>query len=297
MNKFNRDRLQLNAILVESSLIQDYTHLGYNKKLSYEKFQDTFDSSLSDQTNRTIWVESFKSVLSENSVKVIILPVDKKIDKDLEDFCRLNALVVLKVSLSEFSKTKIGFISNKKKSVVYVDDFKPNKHVLKLELSVLESKSLKNKYLHVNFVNCDNDEISVLIEAKLASTIEMYQEKLVHILKRIESVLKNKCYILGSGHIESYLYFKLTERELDINLSLSQDFEREESHVYLSLIKKIFSNTYKDMYFMGKNSASPKGNESENEVFYDDLGSKLEAWRLACFMNQHFLQSGFSLNF
>jgi hypothetical protein len=170
---------------------------------------------------------------------------------------------------------------------------------MKFSLSKIESSGLRNRYLKIHQDDQSSD-ITVLIECKYPSTSEMHKEKLVHILKRLEGILKNKCYVLGSGHIENYLYNKLTVCELDMKLdngALYDHVDAEETSIYVSLIKKIFSNTFRDMFLMTENNSGSKFDNLENKFFYDDLESKLEAWRLGCFINKCFIQSDFSINF
>ena len=287
-------------MLLDSSLMHDYTHLGYNKKLKCERFKTGSNSLFDSSTYKQIWENQIKTIMIENKIQLVILLEAKMIDKELELFFSYNKILCLKLKEEQFNKFKQLFQVNRKSWLVYIDDFELGKHVLKINsrlLNIHNNCGLTNNYL---LIECGPSYFlfSIMIEAKLQSTFEMYKEALLHIIKRIENILKYKTFI--RGNIEHYLCSKIIEAELDIEKSVlgcedKDSADKEEAKIYISLAKIILSNAFRDMELMRKKNFADQSNDEL--INFDDYYSKIEAWRLACSLNIFFLQTDFYLSF
>ena len=145
-----------NALIIDASLVHDYTHLGFNKKMNFTEFSDR--THIGDNYQR-VWLNKIQKTLLEHKIKVLI--VRDKVDSQIFEFCNLNSILILNNLPNEiFKKTLAIFKCN---SLMYFEDFNED-NVLECEMSVLNSTCLNNYYIKIH--NCDqkapkNETISV----------------------------------------------------------------------------------------------------------------------------------------
>lgn len=129
------------------------------------------------------------------------------------------------------------------------------------------------------------------METHLKKSSEMHKEFLQHCLKRIHNILNSGTYLNGNGEIETFLVQNINT---DIRTA-SNDIESEE-YIYHQMVKEAFTITFKHMsLIISRNDLSSDNGFFGTTRTYDDFQSKIEAWKTACFINEFFLNSDFSI--
>ncbi len=290
-------------MLIESSLVHDYSHLGFNKRFKFEKFRTHLDLD-PIMSYRDLWLSHAKQQLIENNITVLFMLNDKKIDKDLNDFCIQNSILVLNLDIDLYVKIKQTFATSEKDPLIYLDDFESKKNIEKLNFS-LNSTKLRNSYLSIEPIQHSNNKntfFTIMLETRLKAASSMHKETLFHNLKRLENVFNKGFYVQGEGHLERYLFkelsqttdFKNDEEELSDFEDDENSIDKEEKVLYINLIRNIFASVFKDMFEITSRNKNEK--DSDN-IYYDDLFTKLEAFRLGCFICKCLLQADFSIKY
>ena len=281
----------VNGIIVDACLIHNYTHLGYNKDIKFNKIVKSSDfSSYANHvsSSQTMWLDNVKNILKHNHIKLLV--VSGTVDKDLLNFCsKENIVVFMSLSAEKFKIVKEHFKCAN--VIVYIQDFSQDS-LFKCKLERFDYKN----YVFIKSTDEDDDNngvISVLIMKNLSkfflkNQIKMFIEELKHHLKRFENVLTDKLYAFNyDAKLESTFCEIISQaiynRVNDINCD-------DDDEINFSLAKEILYETFVNY----KHIVS--SNVDENDiVVIDDLKSKINSWQFALEMNRIFLNINFSL--
>ena len=282
-NQNRKSDLIMNSIIIDANLSHNYTHIGYNKDIKYNKIIKSNDfTSYSHQilNAKTEWLNKIKKVLIENTVNLLI--VSGSVDQDLLNFClEENIIVFTSLNAEKFKVIKNYF--NNVTLLVYIEDFSQDC----LFKCKLENSNYKNYFFAKKINEDENDIISVLIKKNrhmflLKNQIKMFIEELKHNLKRFENVLNDKLFVENFDAI-------LESNFAEIIYNVKNDSEDE---INFSLAKEILYETFINY----KNIVSSNVDKSDlGIIIYDDLKSKIESWRFALDINRMFLNIDFSL--
>lgn len=264
------DQNVLNSLAIDGSLVFNYSFLGFNKNLESIQYHGQSSSHL---TVQELWQNQIRNVLIQNNLKILF--IRGKIDNDLQNFCLFNSILVFKNLSSDIFK---HLIIDDCVPVVYIEHMEPH-NIFKSEYKLLESL---NSY-YINFNAFNTNMFTILIETRLQSTSDLYKEYLNHCLKRVHNILTSSQYILGNGNVEKYLFEEITNKIACGPNDTSHD------GVYFDIVKDVFTNTFRDFSLIVSN------NSSSLAQTYDDLESKLEAWRTACLINRFFLNTDLAI--
>jgi hypothetical protein len=271
----------LNSLVVDAHLFYNYTHLGFNKDIKYEKLVkfNGFDIEKQRPSYQKTWLEYLKSVLIKNNIKLLI--ISGSIDRELEVFCIKERIFVLKcLNAEKFKLVKDYF--EFVKILVYIEDFSED-CVFQCKF---ENTSSRN-YVCIKSM-LESDVVSVLVKKNneqflLKSQIKMFVEELKHYIKKFENVLNDKAYLVNdNGTVE--LYFAGIISGISCN---SVDDE-----VYFCLAREILFETFINYHNLVSCNIDKIGGSI---LVYDDLTSKVQAWKLALDINKLFLNIDLSL--
>ncbi len=283
-----KDYDSLNSIIIDANLTHNYTHLGYNKDIKYNKIVKSIDfTSYSNQVLNTKieWLNKIKKFLIENKLKLLI--VSGCVDPDVLNFCsKENIIVLMSLNAEKFKVIKNYF--NFVTCIVYIEDFSP----CCLFQCKLENSNYKN-YLCIKKTD-DNEEdknevISVLIKKNrhmflLKNQIKMFIEELKHNLKRFENVLSDKLFVENYNACLESNFARIID---DAHCNSDDDTE-----LNFSLAKEILYETFINY----KNIIGSNVDINDDCILiYDDLKSKIESWQFALDMNRIFLNIDLSL--
>ncbi len=255
----------LNSILIDSSLVHNYSFLGFNKNLESIQFDQDY-TLITSQLE--LWRIETKSILIENNIKVLF--IKDKIDDDLMNFCILNSILVFKNLSNDFFKQLM--ILYNCKPIVYINNLVKEENIFISKFKQIDD--------YLIFDNFNTDLFTVIIESNLIGGL--LKENLKHCLKRTQNILKSNIYLNGNGNTEKYLYNEL-------NTQISRYDLNDHKLIYFNIVKDVFMKTFRDFSFLVAN------NDALSMNTYDDFSSKIEAWKIACLINKFFLNTDFSL--
>jgi hypothetical protein len=255
----------LNSILIDSSLVHNYSFLGFNKNLESIQFDQDY-TLITSQLE--LWRIETKSILIENNIKVLF--IKDKIDDDLMNFCILNSILVFKNLSNDFFKQLM--ILYNCKPIVYINNLVKEENIFISKFKQIDD--------YLIFDNFNTDLFTVIIESNLIGGL--LKENLKHCLKRTQNILKSNIFLNGNGNTEKYLYNEL-------NTQISRYDLNDHKLIYFNIVKDVFMKTFRDFSFLVAN------NDALSMNTYDDFSSKIEAWKIACLINKFFLNTDFSL--
>ena len=253
----------LNCLLIDASLVNNYSFLGFNKNLESLKYFKQNNNNNNMSSLSQMWKANAESLIKD------------KIDNDLLQFCLINSILVFNNLTSDFLK-----------QLIYAYKCKP--------LNFLEDISEENifqieefRLIHNNYLNIKNSCTTILIETRIKSTLNLFQEYLKHCIKRVHNILSNSKYLLGNGQLEHYLYEELNKPNKAIDLLTT---DNKDSMIYYNIVREAFKNTFRDM-----NLIIRKNTPEISDCTYDDFKSKTEAWKTACLINKFFLNTNLAI--
>ena len=272
----------LNAILFDSSLVHNFTHIGFNKNLKYEEIYVVENGDVNLPKNYyTKWICDIKETLINNDIKILF--IKDKCDPEIEQFLKINSILLFK----NLSPKLIKQINEtfQCKSLVYAEDFDQN-HIFKCEINLIETdlNDLNNCYVNL-FTKFNQKLFSVVIETRLQSKIEAISDYLDHCLKRAENIFNSGKYLKGNGDIELFLSNFINEK---ITMEPKNFKTNQDDEIYFNLTKEAFSHAFRDVYGVVFDKIS-------NEDCYDDFQSKFNAWELACSINMTLMNTNFAI--
>jgi len=149
----------INGLAIDSSLVYDFTHLGFNKK--FESTQYSSDDQHLYTSYAQNWYKLVKKILKESNVKLLL--VREKVDGTILEFCQANSILVLKNLSHTFFRQVLDFC--KSEPLVYVEDFVEN-NVFQCKLELVNTKILSNNYLSLQSTesnpNVDDFKLTVI---------------------------------------------------------------------------------------------------------------------------------------
>lgn len=270
-----------NSLFIDSNLTYDNLHLGFNKKLKMDVFCKNLNSL---DFNQASWRQFVKNILINNNIKVVF--VRDKVDNELKEFCQNNSILIfhsLNLKLADDIKLYV-----ESKSLVYLEDF-DDRYIFKLKLEKYNS-CLHTEYVKIiNPFKEKNKFFSVLIEIRFKSSLSMNLEILNHNFKRFENVINDGFCLKGSGFVENFLIEKILNFDLKNELYQQNNRDPEQELEYFNLAKETLAVCFRDYCSLIKSNESTK--------IYDDYTSKMEAWKIAYFINDIFLNSDLSISY
>lgn len=285
-NKLNEQNSVFNMLMFDASLTHDFAHLGYNKDLKYKQIVklNHLQSQLETSNSYYKWLNKVKSILKNFNINLVI--VNGIVDKNLYEFATKNEILFVFVKNNEFEMLKSYFENCK--ILIYIEDFNDN-YVYKCKY---EKVNYKNYILIQNMSKNESNNyvISILFRNYfLKNHIKSFIEELKHYLKRFESILNEKIYLISEN-----ANFELELANVIMNINELKDNNPDgddDDKINFNLAKEIlyeFLINYKNL--IDNNTLSLK-----NHV-YDDLKSKIEAYKLAIYINNLYSNINLSVN-
>lgn len=250
----------IKALVFESNLSPNFVHLGFNKELKIDKFNNQIKNNLHDND----WYEQITDILIKNEIKVLILK--ESLESTLAQFCNLNNILVLKY----FSMIK--YLKNY--SLSYINEFDSCK-VLTLMIKFLKKdsknkdKCLNDDYVRLLFPSLDNC-VTLIIENRFKNTELMILDSLKSNLRRFENII-NEGYFKGAGALEK---------------NLAKDLEGlndSKNDIYFNYAKHILIESLMDLSMITDCSSD------KHVELIDDAKSKIKAWQAVIFFNIFYL--------
>jgi hypothetical protein len=284
----------LNSLLIDSCLLSDFAHLGFNKNIEYLLYND-FKLNQERIDFKENWLKRVKSILN----RVEILFVNGSVEKEISEFCKANTIILVK----NMTRNQLEHIKKSFKSplLIYIEDFDES-FLFKCQLNIVDNvqsnQKLENHYLNLNPIESDTSIssctfFSIILETKLEMTIQLYKELLKHFLTRLSNILNSGQYLGGNGDLEFFLANNL-KNEIVYSFDSSEliSSKEDDEQIYFDLIKEAYSDVFLELYkIIESNSQSKVLQISDVHCTIDDFKSKSEAWRTGCRICKIFLNT------
>lgn len=132
----------VSALAIDASLVHDFTHLGFNKKLESTQYSSFDNQNKHNLSYIQSWYKTVRRILTESDVKLLM--VREKVNVDILEFCRANSILVLSHLSHACFKEVIDLY--KCEPLVYVEDFVES-NIFKCRIEVMNTKFLSNNYM------------------------------------------------------------------------------------------------------------------------------------------------------
>ncbi len=145
----------MNALVIDAGLVHDFTHLGFNKKLEFNEFNNYSNTKSKDYKQQ--WLNEVKSKLVEHDIQCVF--VRDQVDKEILQFCELNLILVL----HNLSYKLLKMIQNLYKcdSIAYIEEFELG-NVFKCKFEKINSSELGNPYLKLESVGLNENDDTII---------------------------------------------------------------------------------------------------------------------------------------
>jgi hypothetical protein len=261
----------LNTILLDSSLDYNYVHTGFNFDLKSSKHTINITDSLNTPYMR--WLNTIKSTLIK--FKINFLLASGGIDDNLIEFCRMNSVLALEnVDFKTLRK-----ISNK--TLVYLNDL-TDEYVIKLKTQLYDEKYLR---IHNESLLC----VHLKINSFYKTQAKLLQNDLQRCLKRVDNVLKSEIFLNGCGYIEDH--FASLIPKLNLNEFEATSITGEQTD--FDVAKEVLTHSFRDFLNILKANAI---SDDDGGAVYDDISSKIQAYKTALYIIELFMSSDVSIH-
>ena len=266
-----RKSTTMNGILLNSNLSSDFYHLGFNSRIKIESFKS---NALDLETDHDLeWFNQVKNQLVKFNINIIF--TKEIVSKDLKYFLANQVLIMDNLFQSDIISIQKQFQC---KQLIYLSDL-DNDFIFGC---VVEPFGDKDDHLILRDPpDRSTRSFSIILNRQLHS--KMHKENLERSLRRFYNIFSIKKCLKGNGLVEKLLGIDLLnhsyERSDLIKQKLKDSFDvdtesNEIEQIYVDLAKDILGKVFRTIYQL------ISSNDSLNEPTFDDIQSKLEAWKI-----------------